>query len=529
MSEHVFTFGGSDESSNEGSERGSYDGTTEEDDIVDCPEMDDGACGGDVEAQSLAEKMDETQISDEAFATAFEAPCDLSKEIMNSGELSELTSRLNQSVVLCESAQAKEPVRRKPRIALVKKDDSNVVEPNVVEPKGVKAKQPKVVEPNGVKAKVEKTKGVEPKGVKAKQPKVVEQKETKVVEQKEPKVVEQKETKVVEQKETKVVEQKETKVVEQKETKVVEQKVVDQKVEKTTFPLLNNHFPNVEFNAGTVPETAFQTGFVFTHGKSDSSRVVKQGVRKSTIASTGASASFFPQAMWSGNNFERKETVASGKSRSASEEPSDSSDGPFDRDFRGFSSTPKTSQKEEIDVKPKRRIVKTVVKQTTIPHTYSTDVLKEDNLDEFSSLYQQLLNDEPFASLTLNGKPIESVPASDKVKPCRAETITSKFFMMRKLPSHIRIFGVKKEDIDYRTMTRSSMQVFKNGTVIETKYLSDLVVPSDKKPDVNTSEADLNAFLFFKLWNLPPIVIVRDNNDLNAGFKVIGCVPEKRV
>ena len=484
MSEHVFTFGGSDESSNEGSERGSYDGTTEEDDIVDCPEMDDGACGGDVEAQSLAEKMDETQISDEAFATAFEAPCDLSKEIMNSGELSELTSRLNQSVVLCESAQAKEPVRRKPRIALVKKDDSNVVEPNVVEPnvvepnvvepKGVKAKQPKVVEPKGVKAKqpnVEKTKGVEPKGVKAKQ----------------------------------------------------------QKVEKTTFPLLNNHFPNVEFNAGTVPETAFQTGFVFTHGKSDSSRVVKQGVRKSTIASTGASASFFPQAMWSGNNFERKETVASGKSRSASEEPSDSSDGPFDRDFRGFSSTPKTSQKEEIDVKPKRRIVKTVVKQTTIPHTYSTDVLKEDNLDEFSSLHKQLLNDEPFASLTLNGKPIESVPASDKVKPCRAETITSRFFMMRKLPSHIRIFGVKKEDIDYRTMTRSSMQVFKNGTVIETKYLSDLVVPSDKKPDVNTSEADLNAFLFFKLWNLPPIVIVRDNNDLNAGFKVIGCVPEKRV
>ena len=91
------------------------------------------------------------------------------------------------------------------------------------------------------------------------------------------------------------------------------------------------------------------------------------------------------------------------------------------------------------------------------------------------------------------------------------------------------VFGVKKEDIDYRTMTRSSMQVFKNGTVIETKYLSDLVVPSDKKPDVNTSEADLNAFLFFKLWNLPPIVIVRDNNDLNAGFKVIGCVPEKRV
>ncbi len=504
MSEHVFTFGGSDESSNEGSERGSYDGTTEEDDIVDCEEMDDGACGGDVEAQSLAEKMDETQISDEAFATAFEAPCDLSKKIMNiqisdndlnSGELSELTSRLNQSVVLCESAQAKEPVRRKPRIALVKKDDSNVVEPNVVEPNVV---EPNVVEAKGVKAKqpkVEKTKGVEPKGVKAKQPKVVEQKETKVVEQ--------------------------------KETNVVEQKVVDQKVEKTTFPLLNNHFPNVEFNA--VPETAFQTGFVFTHGKSDSSRVVKQGVRKSTIASTGASASFFPQAMWSGNNFERKETVVSGKSRSASEEPSDSSDGPFDRDFRGFSSTPKTSQKEEIDVKPKRRIVKTVVKQTTIPHTYSTDVLKEDNLDEFSSLHKQLLNDEPFASLTLNGKPIESVPASDKVKPCRAETITSRFFMMRKLPSHIRIFGVKKEDIDYRTMTRSSMQVFKNGTVIETKYLSDLVVPSDKKPDVNTSEADLNAFLFFKLWNLPPIVIVRDNNDLNAGFKVIGCVPEKRV
>lgn len=301
---------------------------------------------------------------------------------------------------------------------------------------------------------------------------------------------------------------------------------------KTKVSLSKNLFPDVQFDVTKV----------FAGGQSDareSAKVLKKDVHRAVV-SFGSLFPTFDESEdvtvpSSSNVFE---SSVKRKKGSGSEEESDRSSEFSETDFSplmaAVCSTPKSSVSDEMfGVKPRRKnttkAAKTPSKFFAVPHTFSSDCLKENSDEEFLTLHQQLLSDVPFESLTLNGKAITSVLASDQVKPCKAEKITSRFFMMRKLPSQIRIFGVANEDIDYRIMTRSSMQVYKNGIVIETKYLSDLLVPLAKKPGVNTSEADANAFLFFNLWNLPTMIFIRDDNNLKAWFKVIACVYKKQI
>jgi hypothetical protein len=182
--------------------------------------------------------------------------------------------------------------------------------------------------------------------------------------------------------------------------------------------------------------------------------------------------------------------------------------------------------------KPKIRNSKKAKPSMVFTHFNVSGFVKEKDEKEYRSFGEQLIRlqkGDAFDSLSLNGEKIVAIVASDKVKQSRSEIITSKFFMIWNLPPQIQIYDMTTRGTGVcRIMNRSVLHVYeidsfstKKGELLSSTFVQDVTVPDEKKPGVNTSEANFVSGLFFKMWNLPAKIIIRDDRNVGAGLMVM--------